>query len=224
MSSFYCSYAHGLLLFGQVKARIEKHGLASAMAQSTKSELKSTDQPEAALHLSTLARIARALIFRAASLLSERDTTNPVWLKAEETYSRRILNRYEIYTEDIGPVGLKNIQILLDRWKKRLPGSTLHVDLIGRDRGTAEASLKIDIVTKDEEAVLELAAEIRRSNGQSWMGVYVTTGTFIEIAGPKDPIIEICNDSTPDDVRNGGVSQKEHEVSDLEPPAVAVAR
>jgi hypothetical protein len=80
-----------------------------------------------------------------------------------------LLHRYEIYTEDIGPVGLKNVQILLDRRKKRLPGSTLHVDLIGRDRGRAEATLKIDIVTKDEEGVLELAAEIRKSNGQSCM-------------------------------------------------------
>jgi len=174
--------------------------------------------------VSTLGRTARAWISRVASLLSVHHTTNPVWLKAEEAYSQRILNRYEIYTEDIGRVGLKNIQILLDRRKERLPGTTLHVGLIGRDRGTAEASLKIDIVTKDEEAVLELAAEIRRSNGQSWMGIYVTTGTFIEIAGPKGPILEICDDSTPDDVRDGGVSQEEHEASDLEPPAVAVAK
>ena len=195
------------------------------MAQSGfKSELTLAGQLQAALYESTLGRIARAWISRVASLLSVRHTTNPVWLKAEETYSRRILNRYEIYTEDIGRAGLKNIQILLDRRKERLPGSTLHVGLIGRDQGTAAASVTIDIVTKDEEAVLELAAEIRRSNGQSWMAIYVTIGTFIEIAGPKGPILELCDDSTPDDVRDGGVSQKEHEVSDLEPPAVAVAR
>jgi len=53
------------------------------------------------------------------------------------------------------------------------------------------------------------------------VGVYVTTGIFIELAGPKGPTLEICNDSTPDEVRDG-VSQKEHEVCDPEPPAVAV--
>lgn len=176
-----------------------------------------------ARHVPTLGYIARSWISRVARFLSKRDSTNPVWLKAEETYSRQTRNRYEIYAEDIGPIGLKNIQILLDRRVERLPGSTLHVDLIGRDRGMAEASLKIDVVTEDEEAALGLAAEIRRSNGQSWVGVYVTTGTFIGIAGPKDSILEIRDDSTPDDVRDGSVNQKEHEVSDLEPPAVTVA-
>ena len=133
-----------------------------------------------------------------------------------ETHSRQARSRYEIYTEDIGPIGLKNIQILLDRRKELLPGSTLHVDLIGRDRGIAEASLKIDIVTKDEEAVLELAAAIRRSNGQSWVGVYVTAGTFIEISGPKEPITELRDDSTSDNLGDGRADQMQHEEYDLE--------
>ncbi|MGD1081412.1 MAG: hypothetical protein ABR881_24075 [Candidatus Sulfotelmatobacter sp.] len=168
--------------------------------------------------------VGSAWILRLASFLSKRVTTNPAWLKAKEKYSRQTSNRYEIYTEDIGPVGLKNIQILLDRRKAQLPGSTLYVGLKGRDRGTAEASLKIEIVTNDEETVLELAAEIRAYNGQSWVGVYVTTGNFIEIVGPKKHILEIRDDATLDDLRDGSVDQKEHEVSDLEPPGVAVAR
>ena len=71
---------------------------------------------------------------------------------------------------------------------------------------------------------MELAAEIRAYNGQSWVGVYVTTGNFIEIVGPKKHILEIRDDATLDDLRDGSVDQKEHEVSDLEPPGVAVAR
>jgi len=172
----------------------------------------------------TLGYIVRAWISCVASLLSRRDAANPVWLKAEETHSRQTRNRYEIYTEDIGAVGLKNIQTLLDRRKQRLPGSTIHMGLVGRYEGETEASLKVDIVTKDEEAVLEMAAEIRRLNGQRRVDVYMTPGTVIEIAGPKGPIVEIRDDSTPDDVRDGSVNQKEHEVSDLGPPAVTVAR
>ena len=156
-----------------------------------------------------------------ASLLFKRVTTNPVWLKAEEKYLRRTRNRYEIYTEDIGPVGLKNIQILLDRRKAQLPGSTLYVSLKGRDRGKAEAGLKIEIVTNDEETVLELAAEIRTYNGQSWVGVYVNSGTFIEIVGPKKHILEIRDDATLDDLRDDSVDRKDHEISDFESPAIA---
>jgi len=170
---------------------------------------------------SIFGRIVRTCICRAADFSRKHETVRPNWLNTDEEYSRQTRSRYEIHTEDIGPLGLKNIQVLLDRLKERLPGSTVHANLIGRDRGNAEASLKIDIVTRNEEAVLELAAEIRRTNGQSRVGVYVTTGIFIELAGPKGPTSEICNDSTPDEVRDG-VSQKEHEVSDLEPPAVAV--
>jgi hypothetical protein len=174
--------------------------------------------------VSAFGRVVRAWIFRAASLLRKHDTAIPQWLNAGETCSRRTRNRYEIYTEDIGAVGLKNIQTLLDRRKQRLPGSTIHMGLVGRYEGETEASLKVDIVTKDEDAVLEMAAEIRRLNGQRRVDVYITPGTSIEIAGPKGPIVEIRDDAAPDNVRDGGVSQKEHEVSDLEPPAVAVAR
>lgn len=182
------------------------------MAQSTsKSELMLAGQRGAALHLSTLGRIVRAQVLRAARLFRKR----PHWLKAGEAYSRQIRNRHEIYTEDIGPIGLKNIQILLDQRKERLPGSTLHANLIGRDQGNAEASLKIDIVTNDEGAVLELAAEIRRSNGQSWVGVYVTAGTFIEVSGPKELITEL-DDSTLDNAADGRADQKQHEESDIE--------
>jgi hypothetical protein len=151
---------------------------------------------------SIFGRIVRTCICRAADFLRKHETVKPDWLSADDEYSRQTRSRYEIYTEDIGPLGLKNIQILLDRRRERLPGSTVHANLIGRDRGTAEASLKIDIVTTNEEAVLELAAEIRRANGQSWVGVYVTTGTFIELAGPKNPILEI-HDHAPDERHDG---------------------
>jgi len=138
----------------------------------------------------------RAWISRAVSLLCKRDTTNPLWLKPEETYSQQTLNRYGIYAEDIGPVGLKNIQILLDQRGKRIPGSTLHVGLTGRDGGKTEKSLLLEIVTKDEEVVMEIAAEIRRVNGQQWVGVFVTPGTFAEITGPKEPFVEIPDDAS----------------------------
>jgi hypothetical protein len=183
------------------------------MAQGTsKSELVLAGQRGAALHLSTLGRIVRAHVLRAARLFRKR----PHWLKTGEAHSRQIRNRHEIYTEDIGPIGLKNIEILLDRRKERLPGSTLYVDLLGRDRGVPEASLKIDIMTKDEEAVLELAAEIRRSNGQSWVGVYVTAGNFIEISGPKEPITELRDHSTSNNSEDSRAAEVEHAASDLE--------
>ena len=186
------------------------------MTQGTKSELKSTDQAGLARHVSTLGPIIRAWLSRVASLVSKRATRNAAWLKAEEKYSRATRNRYEIYTENIGSVGLKNIEILLDRRKEWLPGSALNVGLIGRDKGIPEASLKIEIVTNDEETVLELAAEIRRYNGQSWVGIYVTAGTFIEISGPKELISELRDPTTSDNAGDGRADQMRHELSDLE--------
>jgi len=147
---------------------------------------------------SIFGRIVRTCICRAAAFLRKHETVKPDWLNAEEKYSRATRNKYEIYSENIGSVGLKNIRILLDRRKERLPGSTLDAGLIGRDQGKPEASLKLDIVTNDEETVLELAAEIRRYNGQSWMGIFVTAGTFIEISGPKEPISELRDHTTSD--------------------------
>lgn len=166
--------------------------------------------------MSAFGRGMHAWISWALSFLHKWNTESPSRSNPGETHSRQTRSRYEIFTEDIGPIGLKNIQILLDRRKERLPGSTLHAELIGRDRGIAEASLKIDIVTNDEEAVLELAAEIRRSNGQSWVGVYVTAGTFIEISGPKELITELRDDSTSDNAGDGRADQMQHEESDLE--------
>lgn len=163
---------------------------------------------------SIFGRIVQACICRAADFLRKHGTVKPDWLNADEGYSRQTRIRYEIYTEDIGPLGLQNIQVLLDRRKEQLPGSTIHANLIGRDRGTPEASLKIDIVTRNEEAVLELAAEIRRTNGQSWVGVYVTIGTFIEVAGPKKTILEIRDHAL--DEPHDDVHQNKDEVADLE--------
>ena len=181
------------------------------MVQSiSKSELMLAGQRGTALHRSTLGRIVRAWVSRAARLFRK----HPHWLKTGEAHSRQARRRYEIYTEDIGAIGLKNIQILLDQRKERLPGSTLYADLLGRDRGTPEASLKIEIVTTDEEAVLELAAEIRRSNGQSWVGLYLTGGTFFEISGPKTPITELRDHSTLDNSGDGRADQV-HAASDL---------
>ncbi len=183
---------------------------AEMIQRTSKSELMLAGQRGTALHRSTLGRIMPAWVSRAARLFRKR----PHWLNTGEAHSRQVRRRYEIYTEDIGALGLENIQILLDRYKERLPGSTLYADLIGRDRGNEEPSLKIEIVTKDEEAVLELAAEIRRSNGQSWVGVYVTAGSFIEISGPKQSITELRS-SISDSSGNGRADQM-HAVSNLE--------
>ena len=173
-------------------------------------------QPKLTHFISAFARWIHGWISRAVSFVPNWNTESPSWSVPGESHSRQTSSRYEIYTEDIGPRGLKNIQILLDRRKDRLPGSTLHADLIGRDRGIAEASLKIDIVTKDEEAVLELAAEIRRSNGQSWVGVYVTAGTFIDIFGPREQITELRDDPTSDNAGDGRVDEMQRNESDLE--------
>jgi hypothetical protein len=133
----------------------------------------------------------QTLISGAVGLLCNRREKNPCWLKANERHSRLRRKWCGIYTEDLGPVGLTNIQILLGRYTRRIPGSTINLGLIGRDRGTPERSLLVEIITSDEEAVEEVAAEIRRSNGQAWVGVFISSGTFIEISGPKRPVVNL---------------------------------
>lgn len=157
--------------------------------------------------ISALGHRIRAWVSRAVNFFLKWNAADPSWLDPGETYSRQARRRYEIYTEDIGPIGLKNIQILLDQRQKRLPGSTVHPDLFGRDRGNPESSLTVVIETNDEEAILELAAEIRRCNGQIWVGISVINGTFIEISGPKKPTTELRDHPTSDNSGDGSADQ-----------------
>jgi hypothetical protein len=150
-------------------------------------------QPGLTHSVSAFGRGIHAWISRAVSFLIKWNTANPSWSHPGETYTRQPGRRYEIYTEDIGPVGLGNIETLLARYQQRIPGSTMHLGLIGRDAGETEKSLLIQIISADEEAVLEIAAEIRRHNGQAWMGIYITSGTFVTIKGPKLPVVNLAD-------------------------------
>jgi hypothetical protein len=159
------------------------------MAQnSCQSDFMFDGRPQVAQSYSVFRRAMFACVRHIKKRLNSHDLPRPLWLNADETCYRRALTKYDIYTENIGPIGLRNIEIFLARYQQRIPGSTMHLGLIGRDDGAPENSLLLQIINADEQAALEIAAEIRRHNGQAWVGVYKTDGTFIEIKGPKESV------------------------------------